>query len=70
VIVAVMAAAMIFTAAAVGSRPLTAPPADTGYLEELTWVEVREAIAAGKTVAIVPTGGDRASRSPCDTRQA
>ena len=57
VIVAVMAAAMIFAAAAVVSRPLTAPPADTVYLEELTWVEVRDAIAAGKTIAIVPTGG-------------
>lgn len=58
VIAAVMAAAMIFTAAAVVSRPLiTAPPADTVYLEELTWVEVRDAIAAGKTVAIIPTGG-------------
>ncbi len=58
VIAAVVAAGMVFTAAAVVSRPfITAPPADTVYLEELTWVEVREAIAAGKTVAIVPTGG-------------
>ena len=57
VIVAVMAAAMIFAAAAVVSRPLTAPPADTVYLEELTWVEVRDAIEAGKTMVIIPTGG-------------
>ncbi len=27
------------------------------FLENLTWVEVRDAIAAGKTTAIVPTGG-------------
>src|SRR5262245_24526895 len=30
---------------------------DTVFLEELTWVEVRDAIAAGKTTVIVPTGG-------------
>ncbi|HWP36434.1 MAG TPA: creatininase family protein [Gemmatimonadales bacterium] len=27
------------------------------WIEELTWMEVRDAIAAGKTIAIVPTGG-------------
>ena len=27
------------------------------FLEELTWVEVRDAIRAGKTTAIIPTGG-------------
>ena len=70
VIVAVMAAAMIFAAAAVVSRPLTAPPADTVYLEELTWVEVRDAITAGKTMAIVPTGGVEQNGPQCDTRQA
>ena len=43
VIAAVVAAGMVFTAAAVVSRPfITAPPADTVYLEELTWVEVRD----------------------------
>src|SRR5262245_8304574 len=30
---------------------------DTVFLEELTWVEVRDAIAAGKTTVIIPTGG-------------
>jgi creatinine amidohydrolase/Fe(II)-dependent formamide hydrolase-like protein len=27
------------------------------WIEELTWMEVRDAIAGGKTIAIVPTGG-------------
>jgi creatinine amidohydrolase/Fe(II)-dependent formamide hydrolase-like protein len=30
---------------------------DTVFLEDLTWVEVRDAIAAGKTTIIIPTGG-------------
>ena len=30
---------------------------DSVMLEELTWVEVRDAIASGKTTAIIPTGG-------------
>ena len=39
------------------SRTLTAPIPKNVYLEEMTWVEVREAIQHGKTTAIVPTGG-------------
>ncbi len=38
-------------------RPLTAPLPQTVYLEEMTWVEVREAVDRGMTIAIVPTGG-------------
>ena len=38
-------------------QPLTAPLPRTVHLEEMTWVEVREAVARGKTTAIVPTGG-------------
>lgn len=38
-------------------RPLTAPLPQTVYLEEMTWVEVRAAVARGMTTAIVPTGG-------------
>src|SRR5215510_5493973 len=30
---------------------------DTVFLERLTWTEVRDAMAAGKTTIIVPTGG-------------
>lgn len=30
---------------------------DTVFLEELTWTEVRDALRAGKTTLIIPTGG-------------
>lgn len=36
-------------------RPIAAR--DTVFLEELTWLEVRDALRAGKTTAIVATGG-------------
>ena len=36
-------------------NPLPAP--DTVWLEEMTWMDVRDALAAGKTTGIVPTGG-------------
>jgi len=33
------------------------PTSNSVFLEHLTWVELRDAIARGKTTAIVPTGG-------------
>lgn len=36
-------------------RPIDAR--DSVWIEELTWMEVRDAIRGGKTIAIVPTGG-------------
>ena len=33
------------------------PQPGSVFLEELTWIEVRDAIAAGKTTVIIPTGG-------------
>lgn len=33
------------------------PNSTSVFLEDLTWVELRDAVAAGKTTAIVPTGG-------------
>ena len=36
-------------------NPLPAP--NTAWLEEMTWMDVRDAIKAGKTTAIIPTGG-------------
>jgi creatinine amidohydrolase/Fe(II)-dependent formamide hydrolase-like protein len=36
-------------------RPIAA--LDTVWVEEMTWMEVRDAMAAGKTTVIVPTGG-------------
>lgn len=51
----------------VGVRPPTATtapagispnsPPDTVFIDELTWEETRDAIVAGKTTVIIPTGG-------------
>ena len=38
-----------------GARPMAA--ADTVWIEQLTWMEVRDALRAGKTTVIIPTGG-------------
>ena len=43
--------ALFFTNAALAQTP------DTVFIEKLTWQEIRDAIAAGKTTIIVPTGG-------------
>jgi creatinine amidohydrolase/Fe(II)-dependent formamide hydrolase-like protein len=37
--------------------PNPLPKADTVWLEEMTWMDVRDAMAAGKTAVIIPTGG-------------
>ncbi len=37
--------------------PNPLPPAATVWIEEMTWMDVRDALAAGKTTAIIPTGG-------------
>src|SRR5260221_2943821 len=36
-------------------RPIDA--VDSVFIEELTWMEVRDALKAGKTTVIIPTGG-------------
>jgi creatinine amidohydrolase len=36
-------------------NPLTPP--DTVWLEEMTWMDVRDALRAGRTTIIIPTGG-------------
>lgn len=38
-----------------GLRPIDA--ADTVFIEDMTWLEVRDALKAGKTTALVATGG-------------
>lgn len=43
------------TTAPAGISPSRAP--DTVFIDELTWEETRDAINAGKTTVIVPTGG-------------
>lgn len=37
--------------------PLAAHAANSVYIEDMTWMEVRDKMAAGKTTAIIPTGG-------------
>ena len=37
--------------------PNPLPKADTVWLEEMTWMDVRDALKAGKTTAIISTGG-------------
>ena len=37
--------------------PNPLPPPDTVWIEDMTWMDVRDALKAGKTTAIVPTGG-------------
>jgi len=44
-------------ALALAQRPLTAPLPDTVEIADMTWVEVRSAIARGYTTVIVPSGG-------------
>jgi creatinine amidohydrolase/Fe(II)-dependent formamide hydrolase-like protein len=39
------------------SAPLLAATPDSVFLEDLTWTEVRDALKAGKTTIILPTGG-------------
>ncbi|MGH7638590.1 MAG: creatininase family protein, partial [Gemmatimonadaceae bacterium] len=37
--------------------PNPLPPPNTVWIEEMTWMDVRDAIRAGKTTVIIPTGG-------------
>ncbi len=39
------------------TTPISAQTPDTVFLEELTWMEARDAVGAGTTTVIVPTGG-------------
>lgn len=51
-----VAAAALGLLLACAARASAEPP-DTVFLEELTWTEVRDLVASGKTTVIVPTGG-------------
>ncbi|HEY4369659.1 MAG TPA: creatininase family protein [Steroidobacteraceae bacterium] len=39
------------------ATPNPLPAADTVWIEEMTWMDVRDAMAAGKKTVIIPTGG-------------
>ena len=43
--------------ASLGGQGLSAPRPESVFLEDLTWMEVRDAVAAVKTTVIIPTGG-------------
>src|SRR4029078_5186631 len=45
------------TASSLSTQTPSLPQASSVFLEDLTWMEVRDAIAGGKTTVIVPTGG-------------
>lgn len=50
-------AALACLGSAVFAQAPSLPQPGSVFLEELTWMEVRDAIAAGKTTIIIPTGG-------------
>ena len=39
------------------TTPISAQTPNTVFLEDLTWMEVRDAVLAGTTTVIIPTGG-------------
>ena len=47
--------------ATAGARALAAAPASSVFLEDYTWTELRDAVQAGMTTAIVPIGGTEQS---------
>ena len=51
------AAAVRTTSGTARIRPTRFPAAQTLWIEEMTWMDVRDALQAGKTTAIISTGG-------------
>jgi creatinine amidohydrolase/Fe(II)-dependent formamide hydrolase-like protein len=47
---------IVLTVPAAAQAP-SIPQPESVFLEDLTWMEVRDAIAGGKTTVIIPTGG-------------
>ena len=45
------------SAGAAADAEAQAEPVNTVFIEEMTWTEIRDAIAAGKTTVILPTAG-------------
>ena len=50
-------AGLVLMASPAFTQAPSLPQPGSVFLEELTWVEVRDAIAAGMTTVIIPTGG-------------
>jgi creatinine amidohydrolase len=55
------AAALILAAALLASGPMAHAASSSVYLEDLTWTELRDRIAAGASIAIIPIGGTEQS---------
>jgi len=55
--VLITSAALILAAAPASTQAPSVPHSDSVVLEELTWTEVRDAVARGTTTVIIPTGG-------------
>jgi creatinine amidohydrolase len=58
---AALAAPMIVASGAAHVAGPAAPAATTPYIDELTWTELRDRIAAGATTVLVPIGGTEQS---------
>lgn len=60
-LVFLLAAGCLPTQSSLSTPNMNAPRSiealDTVFLEEMTWMEVRDALKAGKTTVLVPTGG-------------
>lgn len=52
-----MRLAIALIVVACSTSPLLAQVPDTVFMEDLTWTEVRDALRAGKTTVVIPTGG-------------
>jgi creatinine amidohydrolase len=50
-------AALICLVAPTVTQAPAVPQPDSVFLEDLTWIEVKDALASGKTTVIIPTGG-------------
>ncbi len=47
----------LFAWAGFATRPLTAPRAETVEMADMTWIEIRDAVRAGATTVLLPSGG-------------
>ena len=56
-VLAVASIALLTIGTSVLTQAPSSPRPDSVFLEDLTWMEVRDAIARGTTTIIVPTGG-------------
>jgi creatinine amidohydrolase len=58
---AALTAPLVVSIAPIGAAHAAAPAPATPYIDELTWTELRERIAAGATTVLVPIGGTEQS---------